>query len=200
MRWSAAAVAQVEVEAARTESVLDRTIDDGLAWMFDRQASDGHWVFELEADASMPADYIMLSHYLGDIDEPLERKIATYLRRRQGAHGGWSMYYDGEFDLSLSVRAYFALKIMGDDPEAPHMRRAREAILAQGGAAKVNVFTRYALALFEQIPWRGVPWMPAETMLLPKWAPFHLDKVSYWSRTVMVPLLVCSRSPATLSW
>lgn len=192
MRWSAAAVAQVEVEAPRTESVLDRTIDDGLAWMLDRQASDGHWVFELEADASMPADYVMLSHFLGDIDEPLERKMATYLRRRQGAHSGWSMYYGGEFDLSLTVRAYFALKMMGDDPDALHMRRAREAILAHGGAAKVNVFTRYALALFEQIPWRGVPWMPVETMLLPKWAPFHLEKVSYWSRTVMVPLLVVS--------
>lgn len=192
MRWSAAAVAQVEVEAARTESVLDQTIDDGLAWMLKRQARDGHWVFELEADASMPADYVMLNHYLGDIDDPLERKIATYLRRRQGAHGGWSMYYGGDFDLSLSVRAYFGLKLMGDDPQAPHMRRARDAILAHGGAARVNVFTRYVLALFEQIPWRGVPWMPVETMLLPKWAPFHLDKVSYWSRTVMVPLLVVS--------
>ena len=190
MRRSAAAVAQVEVGRARGDSVLDRTIDESLAWMLQQQARDGHWVFELESDASIPADYILLNHFLGTIDDRLERRIATYLRRHQGAHGGWAMYYGGDFDLSLTVRAYFALKMVGDDPDAPHMRRARDGILKRGGAAKANVFSRYMLALFEQIPWRGVPWMPVETMLLPKWAPFHLDKVSYWSRTVMVPLLV----------
>src|SRR5690606_23065828 len=72
----------------------------------------------------------------------------------------------------------------------PHMKRAREAILAHGGAARSNVFTRYAMALFQQVPWRAVPVMPVEAVLLPKWFPFHLDKVSYWSRTVIVPLLV----------
>ncbi len=92
--------------------------------------------------------------------------------------------------MSASVKAYFALKMIGDDPEAPHMRRAREAILGHGGAAKSNVFTRFLLALYEAIPWRGVPTMPVEIMLLPRWFPFHIDKVSYWARTVMVPLLV----------
>ena len=92
--------------------------------------------------------------------------------------------------MSASVKAYFALKLVGDDREAPHMRRAREAILAHGGAERSNVFTRIALALFGQVPWRAVPVMPVEIMLLPRWFPFHLDKVSYWSRTVIVPLLV----------
>ncbi|MEK7244617.1 MAG: squalene--hopene cyclase, partial [Pseudomonadota bacterium] len=87
-------------------------------------------------------------------------------------------------------KAYYALKLVGDDIEAPHMRRARAAILAHGGAAKVNVFTRIALAMFEQVPWRATPLIRVEAMLLPKWAPFHIDKVSYWSRTVMVPLFV----------
>ena len=92
--------------------------------------------------------------------------------------------------MSASVKAYFALKMIGDDPDAPHMRRAREAILAHGGAARSNVFTRFLLALYGAIPWSGVPTMPVEIMLLPRWFPFHLDKVSYWARTVMVPLLV----------
>ena len=92
--------------------------------------------------------------------------------------------------MSASVKAYFALKMIGDDPEAPHMAHAREAILGHGGAAKSNVFTRFLLALYEAIPWRGVPTMPVEIMLLPRWFPFHIDKVSYWARTVMVPLLV----------
>ena len=70
------------------------------------------------------------------------------------------------------------------------MRRAREAILAHGGAARSNVFTRFLLALYGAIPWSGVPTMPVEIMLLPRWFPFHLDKISYWARTVLVPLLV----------
>ena len=108
----------------------------------------------------------------------------------QGAHGGWPLFQDGAFNISASVKAYFALKMIGDDIDAPHMARAREAIFAHGGAAKSNVFTRALLALYGEIPWRGVPVMPVEIMLLPKWFPFHLDKVSYWARTVLVPLLV----------
>src|SRR5256885_14016880 len=99
--------------------------------------------------------------------------------------------------MSCSVKAYFALKLAGDSPLAPHMVRARSAILERGGAARSNVFTRITLALFGQIPWRGVPYIPVEIVLLPRWFPFHLDKVSYWSRTVMVPLLIlCTRKPA----
>jgi squalene-hopene/tetraprenyl-beta-curcumene cyclase len=164
---------------ARTREVLKR-----------RQAPDGHWVYELEADATIPSEYIMLEHYLGEIDAPLEQKIARYLRDNQAAHGGWPLFYDGDLDLSCSVKAYFALKLAGDDPDAPHMRRARDAIRAHGGAGACNVFTRVALALYGLMPWSAVPRMPIEIMLLPKWAPFHIQKVSYWSRTVIVPLLV----------
>ncbi len=92
--------------------------------------------------------------------------------------------------MSASVKAYFALKMIGDDIEAPHMRRAREAILSRGGAANANVFTRFLLALYGEVPWRAVPAMPVEVMFLPRWFPFHLDKVSYWARCVMVPLFV----------
>ena len=114
----------------------------------------------------------------------------AYLRGIQGAHGGWPLFHDGDFNISASVKAYYALKLAGDDPEAPHMRRAREAILAHGGAFASNVFTRIALALFGQLDWRFVPAMPVEIVLLRETAPFHLSKVSYWSRTVIAPLLV----------
>ncbi|HET9107743.1 MAG TPA: squalene--hopene cyclase [Steroidobacteraceae bacterium] len=160
------------------------------------QASDGHWVFELEADCTIPAEYILMMHYLDEIEPDLERKLAVYLREQQAAHGGWPLYFGGELDLSCTVKAYYALKLAGDDPDAPHMRRAREAILARGGAAHANVFTRIALALFGEVPWRAVPYIPVEIMLMPKWFPFHIDKVSYWSRTVMVPLFVlCTVKP-----
>ena len=155
-----------------------------------RQHPDGHWLFELEADATIPAEYVLLEHFLDRIDAPLEAKIGVYLRAIQGAHGGWPLFHDGAFNMSASVKAYFALKAIGDDPDAPHMARARAAILAAGGAERTNVFTRAQLALFGQVPWRAVPVMPLEIMHLPLWFPFHLSKVSYWSRTVIVPLLV----------
>ena len=153
--------------------------------------NDGHWCFELEADCTIPAEYVLMRHFRAEPDDrELERKIAVYLRRTQGAHGGWALFQDGEFNISASVKAYFALKMIGDDIDAPHMARARNAILAHGGAETTNVFTRALLALYGEIPWRGVPVMPVEIMLLPRWFPFHLDKISYWGRTVLVPLLV----------
>ncbi|MGH7005747.1 MAG: squalene--hopene cyclase, partial [Alphaproteobacteria bacterium] len=175
-------------------SALDAVIGEQADRLAAAQRADGHWVFELEADATIPAEYILYHHYLGELDDAyareLEPKIAVYLRRIQGTHGGWPLFHGGDFDMSASVKAYFALKMAGDDIEAPHMRRAREAILAHGGAARANVFTRSLLALWEEVPWRAVPAMPVEIVLLPKWFPFHLSKVSYWSRTVIAPLIV----------
>src|SRR6195256_437511 len=171
--------------------VLDRSIDRATAALPKRQRPDGHWVFELEADATIPAEYVLLRHFRAEpVDAALEQKIAAYLRRVQGAHGGWPLFADGDFDMSASIKAYFALKMIGDDPAAPHMARARAAILKRGGAATANVFTCSLLALYGVLPWRSVPVMPVEIMLLPRWFPFHLDKVSYWARTVLVPLLV----------
>src|SRR6188474_326695 len=155
------------------------------------QRADGHFVFELEADATIPAEYVLMCHYRGEpVDAEIEMKIARYLRRIQSADGGWPLFHGGASDVSASVKAYFALKMIGDSPEAAHMARARSLILAKGGAANSNVFTRNLLALYGAVPWRAVPVMPVEIMLLPRWFPFHLDKVSYWSRTVIVPLLV----------
>ena len=188
-KWDSSA-AELQPVVEPVEAALDEVIEEATAWLAARQADDGHWLFELEADATIPAEYILLNHYLGDIDDPVEEKIAKYLRRVQGSHGGWPLYHDGDFNISATVKAYYALKLVGDDPDAPHMKRAREAVLAHGGAAKANVFTRITLALFGQVPWRAVPWMRPEAMFLPKWSPFHIEKVSYWSRTVMVPLFV----------
>jgi squalene-hopene/tetraprenyl-beta-curcumene cyclase len=160
------------------------------------QHPDGYWCFELEADCTIPAEYILMMHYLDEIDEGLEVKLARYLRARQENHGGWPLFSGGKPDLSCSVKAYYALKLAGDSPDSPHMVKARQVILGLGGAARCNVFTRITLALFRQIPWRGTPFTPVEIMLFPRWFLFHLSKVSYWSRTVMVPLtILCSLKP-----
>jgi len=170
---------------------LTHSVDKAADALMKMQQPDGHWVFELEADATIPAEYVLMRHYLGEpVDAALERKIAVYLRRIQGKHNGWPLFHDGDFDMSASVKAYFALKMIGDSPDADHMRRAREAILARGGASGSNVFTRVLLSLFGVTTWRSVPVMPVEIMLLPRWFPFHMSKISYWARTVIAPLLV----------
>ncbi len=175
---------------SQTLKRLDRVIADCVAGLKKLQKADGHWVFELEADATIPSEYVLLHHFLGEVDDEIERKIGVYLREVQGVHGGWPLFHDGDFDMSASVKAYYALKIIGDDVDAPHMKRARDAILERGGAATSNVFTRIMLALYGQVPWRAIPVMPVEIFHLPRWFPFHLSKVSYWSRTVIAPLLI----------
>jgi squalene-hopene/tetraprenyl-beta-curcumene cyclase len=172
---------------------LEASIDAARGALMGFRRDDGHWVFELEADATIPAEYVLMRHYLGEpVATELEAKIAVYLRRIQGAHGGWPLVHDGDFDMSASVKAYFALKMIGDDVDAPHMARAREAIRSRGGAIHSNVFTRFMLAMYGVTTWRAVPVLPVEIMLLPSWSPFTLTKISYWARTTIVPLMVLS--------
>jgi squalene-hopene/tetraprenyl-beta-curcumene cyclase len=198
---AATASARSEVSSHRLQGLTGRSaLDDSIAAARDAlvglQSPHGYWLFELEADCTIPAEYILMMHFLAEIDPSLEAKIAAYLRAHQAQHGGWPLYHGGDFDMSCSVKAYFALKLTGDSPHAAHMMRASAAILERGGAARANVFTRITLALFGQVPWRAVPYIPVEIVLLPRWFFFHLDKVSYWSRTVMVPLFIlCTRKP-----
>ena len=178
-------------------SNLDSSIKSAKSKLHEQQHDDGHWVYELEADCTIPAEYILMNHFAGEIDDKTEEKIAAYLRTQQNKEGGWSLYTGGNFDLSCSVKTYFALKLIGDDQREEHMIRAKKMILNHGGAAHCNVFTRITMALFGQVPWRATPFIPAEVIILPKWFPFHIDKVSYWSRTVMVPLFIlCTLKPS----
>ena len=178
-------------------SNLDSSIKSAKSKLHEQQLDDGHWVYELEADCTIPAEYILMNHFAGEIDDKTEEKIAAYLRTQQNEEGGWSLYTGGNFDLSCSVKTYFALKLIGDDQHEEHMVRAKKMILNHGGAAHCNVFTRITMALFGQVPWRATPFIPAEVIILPKWFPFHIDKVSYWSRTVMVPLFIlCTLKPS----
>jgi squalene-hopene/tetraprenyl-beta-curcumene cyclase len=175
----------------RAGQALEASIAAATRAVLDYRQPDGHWVFELEADSTIPAEYVLLRHYLGEpVDAALEAKIANYLRRVQGVHGGWPLVHDGDLDMSASVKAYFALKMIGDSPDAPHMVRAREAMRSRGGAIHSNVFTRFMLAMFGVLRWRSVPVLPVEIMLLPMWSPFHINKISYWARTTIVPLMV----------
>jgi len=178
----------------RNIATLEDALTAARTALLSLQKEDGHWCFPLEADCTIPAEYVLMMHFMDDVDVDLETKLARFIRKKQDPkHGGWPLYYGGHFDLSCTVKVYYALKLVGDSPDAPHMVVARTAILEHGGAARANVFTRILLAMYGQLPWRGVPFMPVEIILLPRWFPFHLSKIAYWSRTVTVPLtILCS--------
>ena len=181
------------IRTANLRESLNQSITKASRSLASLQSSYGYWCFELEADCTIPSEYILMMHYMDEIDTDLQKKLSVYIRSKQKENGGWPLYHGGKADLSCTVKAYYALKLAGDDISDPHMLKAKQLILSKGGAARCNVFTRIALAMFQQIPWRGVPFIPVEIMLLPRWFPFHLSKVSYWSRTVMVPLFIlCS--------
>src|SRR6266496_6240409 len=97
------------------------------------QREDGHWCGELEGDTILESEYVLTMHFLGRAGEPRIRKAAEYLRRQQLPGGGWAIYPGGPPEVSSSVKAYFALKLVGDDPGAPHMAKARRIILELGG-------------------------------------------------------------------
>jgi squalene-hopene/tetraprenyl-beta-curcumene cyclase len=152
------------------------------------QHADGHFCAELEGDSILESEYLLLLTWLGRERTPLARRLANELLHRQEPHGGWAQYPGGPTDVSASVKAYLALRAVGHAPHEPVMRKACEAILAAGGAERVNSFTRYYLALLGIIGYHQCPAVPPELILLPRWCPFNIYEMSAWSRTIVVPL------------
>ena len=172
------------------EKLLSSIISKSLSKEIKKISKEGYSVYELEADVTIPAEYILMMHFIGEIDIEVQNKIKKYILKLQNKEGGWPLFYDGESNISATVKAYYALKLSGIKENDRLMLRAKEVILKNGGAEKSNVFTKISLAMFGQISWNAIPVMPIEILNLPKWFPFNLGKVSYWSRTVIVPLLI----------
>jgi squalene-hopene/tetraprenyl-beta-curcumene cyclase len=157
------------------------------------QSEDGFWCGELEGDSILQSEYILLKFIIEQEDDKRLPKIAEYLRQQQReSDGAWVQYPGGRPDLSATVKAYFALKLLGDGVDAPHMRKARDLILALGGAERCNTYSKFYLAALGQMHYDSIPAIPPEVVLLPKWFYFHLDKVSAWSRTMIMPLAIVS--------
>jgi squalene-hopene/tetraprenyl-beta-curcumene cyclase len=169
---------------------LGAAVERARRGLLARQQPDGHWVGELEGDTILESEFVLLLAFLGKRDDPRVRPAANYLLAKQQPGGGWANYTDGPAEISVSVKAYFALKIAGHAADEPHMRRAAEAIRALGGAEATNSFTRFYLALLGQVPYSACPSVPAEIILLPRWFYFNVYALSAWSRTIFVPLSV----------
>ena len=154
------------------------------------QKKDGHWVYELEADTTITSEYILMNHTLGLKEPKLEKNLCKYIKKEQNPDGGWPLFWKGESNISTSVKAYYALKLSGEKISSRRMIKAKKKIIELGGIDNCNVFTKISLALFNQISWKEIPSMPIEIMSFPNWFPFHINKIAYWSRTVVVPLLI----------
>src|SRR6476646_6161084 len=162
-----------------------------------QQKPDGHWCGELFVDSTLCSDYVLYLHWLGEVDREIQDRCTEHILRRQLPDGGWNIYYGGPSEINASVKAYFALKLAGYSADLPFMREARANILRMGGIPRVNTFSKLYLALMGQFPWKYLPTIPVEMMLLPEWAPFHIYKMSSWSRAMLVPLAIINHFKPT---
>ena len=177
-------------ESRIERSGIDLVIERAQGWFEREQYAEGYWWAELESNATMDAEYLLLTHFLGARNEDHWRGVSQDIRNYQRDDGSWAMYHGAPGDLSTSIECYFALKLAGDSPEAPHLARARQFIRERGGIARARTFTRIWLALFGQWSWDDLPVMPPELMLLPASAPFSIYRFSSWARGTLVPLLL----------
>jgi squalene-hopene/tetraprenyl-beta-curcumene cyclase len=172
------------------QAKIRRTIEAAQTHLLHSQFPDGHWRGELEGDTILESEYILTMFYIGRGDSERVRLAANYIREQQLPSGGWAIYKGGEADVSASAKAYFVLKLLGDDPKAPHMKKACHVIRHLGGLDAANSFTRIYLAIFGQYPWERCPAVPPEIILLPKWSPVSLTEMSAWTRGIVVPLAI----------
>src|SRR6202521_5748166 len=136
---------------------LHDAIDRGVNHLLSLQASEGYWLGELEADTTLESDYIFYLHILDKADPQRVGKLANYIRRRQLPDGGWNIYFGGPSELNATIKAYFALKLIGDSPDAPHMQLAQARARELGGIEAANSYTRFYMALSGSVAWDMVP-------------------------------------------
>src|SRR5437870_5944761 len=172
------------------EDRLDAAIEKAATYLSSLQHQDGYWLGELEADTTLESDYIFYLHVLDRFDRDRIAKLAEYIRRRQLHDGGWNIYGGGPSEVNATVKAYFALKLAGDEPESPHMVRACRRARELGGLERTNSFTRFYLAIAGVVDWEMVPAVPPELMFLPRWFPINIYEMSSWTRAIVIPLTI----------
>src|SRR5271157_1679529 len=171
---------------------VEKAVASGTEYLLSMQAEEGYWHGELEADTTLESDYIYYLHVLGKADPERIAKLANYVRRKQLPDGGWPIYPGGPSELNATSKAYFALKLAGDSPEAPHMAKARETVHRLGGLEHTNSYVRFYLALVGAVGWELVPSIPPELMLLPNWFYLNVYEMSSWTRGIVIPMAILS--------
>ena len=185
-----------EYYSANDEEIA-RAISRAQENLLRQQKPDGHWCGELIVDSTLCSDYILFMHWCGEVDAQLQRRCVRHILKRQLQDGGWSIYHGGPSEINASAKAYFALKLAGCSVDAPFMQEARATIMRLGGIPQMNTFSKLYLALLGQFPWKYLPAIPVEMVLLPRWAPFHICKMSSWSRAMLMPLAIINHFKPT---
>lgn len=177
----------------KIDDMLERvsvSIEQARDYLFAQQHKDGYWCGELEADTTLESDYIAIHTLLGTGKRSRMERAVPEIIRHQNADGGWPIFAGGPSNISASVKAYFALKLMGYRQDHPVLERARIKILELGGATECNTFTKIYLCFLGQYDWEAVPAVPPEIVLFPNWFWFNLYEISSWSRAILVPLSI----------
>ncbi len=177
-------------DPASEPRTLSTAINASQRQLLSLQREDGHWCGELEGDSILESEYVLVMVFLGKVADPRMAKAAATLRQQQCPNGGWAIYPGGPAEVSATVKAYFALKLLGEDPQAPHMKRAQKKAVELGGLDACNSFTKFYLAIFQQIPWSQCPAIPPEILFLPQAFAINLYEMSSWSRDLVVPLCI----------
>ncbi|MGJ5673668.1 MAG: squalene--hopene cyclase [Nostochopsis sp.] len=186
----------MQIQDRVTASKLLDAIASSQKYLLSIQNPQGYWWAELESNVTITAEVVLLHKIWGtDKSRPLH-KVEAYLRSQQGEHGGWELFYDDGGELSTSVEAYMALRLLGVPPSDPAMIKARRFILERGGISQTRIFTKLHLALIGCYSWQGIPSLPPWVMLLSENFFFNIYEMSSWARSSTVPLLiVCDRKP-----
>src|SRR5438874_5733268 len=188
---------RVEIAYEATDADISAAISRAQRNLLRQQKPDGHWCGELFVDSTLCSDYVLYMHWLGEIDPDLQERCTQHILKRQLSDGGWNIYFDGSSEINASVKAYFALKLAGYSADLPFMLEARANILRMGATPRMNTFSKLYLALLGQFPWKYLPTIPVEMIWLPSWAPFHIYKMSSWSRAMLMPLAIINHFKPT---
>ena len=185
-----AAVSATRATGPQRSGDITGALGRARAHLLSLQNPAGWWRAELQTNVTMDAEDLLLREFLGIRDPDAIARAATWIRSQQRADGTWSNFAGGPADLSTTIEAYAALKLAGDDVDAPHMARARAHILAEGGLEAARVFTHIWFALFGEWSWDDVPALPPEMIFLPSWFPLNVHDFACWARQTIVALTV----------
>jgi squalene-hopene/tetraprenyl-beta-curcumene cyclase len=176
--------------SADVAEVARRTLDRARDHLLSLQHEQGWWKGELETNVTMDAEDLLLRQFLGILREDQKLGAGNWIRSKQREDGAWANFYGGPGDLSTTVESYAALRLVGDPPDADHMRRARSFVLGSGGIEASRVFTRMWLSLFGLWAWDDIPALPPEMIFLPEWFPLNIYDFACWARQTIVALTV----------